>query len=84
MATIGVFLTISAGLFFYWLRCRFRFCYGLCEIAVAIVVISLTFFPPFTALAADDVSALGSLMSNGAGILGGIYIFVPRDGQRVS
>ena len=23
MATIGIFLTISAGLFFYWLRCRF-------------------------------------------------------------
>jgi hypothetical protein len=48
MTTIGIFLTIVAGIFFYWLRCRFRFWYGLVEIAVALGVIYVTFVPKQT------------------------------------
>jgi hypothetical protein len=76
MPTIGIFLTITAGLFFYWLRCRFRFWYGVCEIVVAVVVIYLTFVPPYTAMVLADMSPSRLLISKGVGILGGIYILV--------
>lgn len=76
MAAIGIFLTIAAGLFFYWLRCKAQFWYGLCEIVVAVIVIYVTFVPAATVLAADDTSFSGQLMSNAVGILAGIYILV--------
>jgi len=76
MAAIGIFLTIIAGLFFYWLRCCLRFWYGVCEIVVAVVVIYLTFVPPYTVVVLEDMSPGRLLMSKGVGILGGIYILV--------
>ena len=76
MAAIGICLTIIGGLFFYWLRCRFRFWYGLCEIVVAVVVIYLSFVPPYTAMALADMSLSRLQMSKAIGILGGVYILV--------
>jgi hypothetical protein len=63
MAAIEIFLTIAAGLFFYWLRCKAQFWYGLCEIVVAVIVIYLTFVPAATALAAELAQDLGQAVS---------------------
>jgi hypothetical protein len=50
--------------------------YGLCEIVVAVVVIYLTFVPPYTAMALADMSLSRLQMSKAIGILGGVYILV--------
>jgi hypothetical protein len=76
MAEICILLTITAGLFFYWLRCRFQLLYGLCEILVAVVVIHLTFLPAAIVLGTGAVSFASLLMSKAVGIIGGIYILV--------
>jgi hypothetical protein len=39
MGIVGILATISVGLFFYRLRCRHQFRYGLVEVAVSLVVI---------------------------------------------
>lgn len=76
MAAIGIFVTIAAGLFFYWLRCQFRFWYGLVELAVALGVIYMTFYPQTDNLLLNAPPISHSLFTKGAGILGGIYILV--------
>jgi hypothetical protein len=76
MAVIGILLTISAGLSFYWLRCRRRFLYGLCELLVAFGVIYITFVPQTNYLLISGPPVSQFLLTKGAGILGGIYIFV--------
>jgi hypothetical protein len=76
MAAIGIFLTIVAGVIFYWLRCRLRFWYGLCEIVVAFIIIYLTFVPAYTVVVLADMSPSRLLLSKGVGILGGIYLLV--------
>jgi O-antigen/teichoic acid export membrane protein len=76
MAAIGIFVTIVAGLFFYWLRRRCRFWYGAYEIVVALAVIYLTFVPAYTVMVLADMSPSRLLLSKGVGILGGIYLIV--------
>jgi hypothetical protein len=76
MAAIGIFLTITAGLFFYWLRCQFRFWYGVIEIAVALGVIYMTFVPQTDYLLLGVPPTSHFLFTKGAGILAGIYILV--------
>jgi len=76
MNMIFILLTVAAGLFFYWLRGRFRLIYGMCEIAVALAIISLTFYPPTYYLAYDMPSFFEMLLSKSVGVLGGIYVMV--------
>jgi hypothetical protein len=77
---MGVFymvLTIGAGVFFYWMRCRRPLWYGLCEIAVSIGVIYLTFYPGTTYLVMEEQPPLvGSTLEWIVGVLAGIYILV--------
>jgi hypothetical protein len=75
-AAISIFLTIAAGLVFYWLRCQRRFLYGLCEIFVAFGIMYMTFVPQTNYFLMSGPSSSQYLLTKGAGILGGIYIFV--------
>jgi hypothetical protein len=65
MALAGILMTIAAGLMFYWLRCRFRFWYGLCEIVVAIADIYLTFVPSANFLLLNEQPFWGALACEG-------------------
>ena len=76
MNFIFILLTVCAGLFFYWLRGRFRLIYGMCEIGVALVIISLTFYPQTHNLLIQMPTFYEILLSKGVGVLGGIYVMV--------
>ena len=45
MGWLYIVLTITAAIFFYWLRCRWLAWYGFSEILVAFLLIYLAFFP---------------------------------------
>jgi hypothetical protein len=53
MANFWVLITDSLAFFFYGLRCRQRLYYGLFEVAVALVIIFLTFHPGTVFLITD-------------------------------
>jgi hypothetical protein len=76
MANVWVLITIGLGFFFYGLRCRQRLYYGLTELAVALVIIFLTFHPPAIYLITDEYSFWGWLLSKGVGFLVGVYAMV--------
>jgi hypothetical protein len=76
MANIGLLATIAAGFFFYGLRCRQRLYYGLFEVAVALVIIFLTFHPGTVFLITEDYTWWGWLLSKGVGVLAGVYAMV--------
>src|SRR3974377_761570 len=76
MANVWFVITIGVGLFFYVLRCRRILYYGVIELIVAVVIIFLTFHPPFVTLIADEYSWSGLLLSKGVGVLAGVYFMV--------
>jgi len=76
MANVWVLVTIGLGFFFYGLRCRQRLYYGLTELAVALIIIFLTFHPPAIYIISDDYSFWGGLLSKGVGFLAGVYALV--------
>jgi hypothetical protein len=76
MAVLGILVTVGFGLIFYWLRSRCRLAYGAIELVVALAVIILTFYPQSYALLYQKPPLVGSLLSQSAGILAGIYVMV--------
>ena len=77
MANIWMLVTIMFGVFFYALRCRQRLWYGLIELAVAFIIIFLTFHPPGPiVLAVDEPTWWGTLLTRCAGSLAGVYFIV--------
>jgi hypothetical protein len=78
MALIGIFVTFCLGLFFYWLRCRWRLVYGLVELVVALAVIFLTFCPQTPNYLSDSQVPpwWGWLLSKSVGASAGIYVMV--------
>jgi hypothetical protein len=69
-------LRFAAALFFYWLRCRLRFWYGVCEIGVATVVAYLTFVPQTNYPLLNSQPFLVRYLLMGAGVLTSVYILV--------
>jgi hypothetical protein len=45
MAWLYILITVVAGCFFYWLRSRHRWLYGITELLIALVIIILTWVP---------------------------------------
>jgi hypothetical protein len=76
MAIIGIVITIFLGIFFYVMRCRWQLAYGVFEVLVSLVVISLTFYPPTTYLVVAEFSWQGWFLSKSVGVLAGIYVMV--------
>jgi hypothetical protein len=83
MAIVGgilsVFVIAIVGLAAYRLRRSRRFCYGLIEITVALIVIFLTVFPQTSYLLLEGdqgQSWLGWLLCKSVGALTGIYVLV--------
>lgn len=79
-----VYLTVSifAGIFLYWLRCRYRVFYGVGEIVVAILLLYIFFFPerqPSLGLNGWIGSlgpVWGGLLSRAVSLFGGLYALV--------
>ena len=78
MAVIGIFVIVCVGLFFYWLRCRWRLFYGLVELVAALAVIILTFYPQTDYFLQDNSGPpwWGWFLSKSVGISTGIYVMV--------
>jgi|EndMetStandDraft_5_1072996.scaffolds.fasta_scaffold185694_2 hypothetical protein len=75
METFFVVAAIGTALFFYWIRCQTRLWYGVIEIAVAVLIIFLTFYPQTNYLLIAQ-SSQWSWLSRAAGALAGIYVIV--------
>ena len=76
MAIVYILLSIVAALFFFQLRWRRPFAYGLFEFAVGLIGLTLTFYPQTTYLITDEASPFGITLSHGVAIVGGIYLLV--------
>lgn len=77
MEVIGIFTAICVGLVLYGLRCRKPLIYGLLEIAVAVVIITLTFYPQKSyLLLSEEPTWFGWLLSKAVGISTGVYVLV--------
>ena len=78
MAVVQILTTVGVGLFFFWLRGRYQFVYGLIELAAALIIIFLTFVPqgPAYLELMSQPSLLGSLLSKAVGVSAGIYVLV--------
>ena len=76
MATIGIVITIVLGIAFYIMRCRWQLGYGVFEVLVSLVVISLTFYPQTNYLLLAEFSWQGWFLSKSVGVLAGIYVMV--------
>src|SRR5436309_5453299 len=67
---------IFLGFAFYLLRRRHRLAYGLIEVGIGIVVISLTIFPQTSYLLLQEEPLFGWLLLKSAGVSAGIYVLV--------
>lgn len=77
MAYVYTAITLMFGPVMYLVRSRYRAIYGLLEVAVAFLIVIITFFPlSGVSLLADGPSAAGSILVQAAGALGGIYVMV--------
>jgi hypothetical protein len=76
MADILIVIAIVAGFAFYALRCRQRLCYGVLELMVSLVIFYLTFHPPYINLVVDKPTFSSWLLSQGVGLLAGVYVMV--------
>jgi hypothetical protein len=78
VALLWILATIIAALFFYRLRSRCRWLYGLIELAVGVVILIATFYPAESGLllAEQPYWGWGWLVSRSVGVLSGIYVIV--------
>jgi hypothetical protein len=77
MAWLYMALTIAAGAFFYWLRGRCRWVYGIVEIAVALLIIFLIWFPHgYRLLSVGGETFWDIFLSKTVSIFVGVYAFV--------
>jgi hypothetical protein len=76
MGVIYILLSIVAALFFYGLRGRRPFVYGLIEFAVGLIGLTLTFYPQTSYLLIEESSFWGMTLSHDVTIVGGIYLLV--------
>ena len=87
--SVLVIVTVIAGLFFYWLRCKTRRLYGFCEVLFSFIIMYIAYFPNTkvtgtdtgTLLCADDCShippSVADLLANELVLfLGSVYVFV--------
>jgi hypothetical protein len=71
-----IVLTIAAGTFFYWLRCRWLAWYGFSELIVALLLIYLTFFPHTNYLLLVGGGSWDKAFTEPVKLFAGIYAFV--------
>jgi hypothetical protein len=77
MGWLYLVLTILAGVFFYWLRGRCRWLYGLSEIFVSVIIIFLIWFPHGPRLLAIGGDSFWDIfLSKTVSIFVGVYAFV--------
>jgi hypothetical protein len=74
MRVIGILVLIAFGFWLHPLRYRFSFVYGVCELVVAVAVISLAFYPPVLFLVADNASLWGTRVARLIALLAGANI----------
>ncbi len=74
---IAMGLTVIGGIFFYVIRCRHRFIYGIFEIVAALGVAFFTANPPLQPLIVNPFpSDLELYISKQVAFLAAIYVFV--------
>ena len=76
MEVIYILLCLIAAMFFFALRRRRPFAYGVFEFLVGLIGLTLTFYPQTGYLLTEDSSASGLILSRGIAIVGGIYLLV--------
>lgn len=76
MIAVKILLTVALGLFLYGLRYRRPLLFGLLEVAVALALIFLTFYPVQSVLLTDNPPLWGPAFSEFVGALAGIYVMV--------
>jgi hypothetical protein len=74
MHIIYFLLSVVAGVLLYWLRDRSRLSYGAIQIAVALVLLRLFFFPQVFVLGLGG-SVWGAFLSDAVTLFAGFYAF---------
>jgi hypothetical protein len=73
---VALVAALAVAVAAYWLRCRYRFWYGVLEIAAGLAVVFLTIYPETNYFLLDTKPFIGQMLRAGVGVLAGIYIIV--------